>query len=168
MHEDPLAYFITWNCYGTWLPGDQRGWTKWHKGEQVPAPKLVDWVRRRLTESPVKLDSRQRQAVRDAIVEVCQRRGWTLHAANCRSNHCHVVVTAVDYDGETVRDQLKAWSTRRLRALEQDAGVPESRLRKNWWASKGSVRHIDDIESLEAAIRYTIDAQDAGGSKLNT
>ena len=21
MYSDPLAYFITWTCYGTWLPG---------------------------------------------------------------------------------------------------------------------------------------------------
>ena len=23
---DPLAYFLTWSTYGTWLPGDERGW----------------------------------------------------------------------------------------------------------------------------------------------
>jgi hypothetical protein len=22
---DPLAYFLTWTTYGTWLPGDERG-----------------------------------------------------------------------------------------------------------------------------------------------
>jgi hypothetical protein len=38
MYSDPLAYFITWTCYGTWLPGDDRGWTKWHKGEIIPQP----------------------------------------------------------------------------------------------------------------------------------
>ena len=24
----PLAYLITWTTYGTWLPGDQRGWVE--------------------------------------------------------------------------------------------------------------------------------------------
>jgi hypothetical protein len=23
---DPIAYFLTWTTYGTWLPGDERGW----------------------------------------------------------------------------------------------------------------------------------------------
>ena len=25
----PLAYLITFRCYGTWLHGDARGWVKW-------------------------------------------------------------------------------------------------------------------------------------------
>ena len=24
--QPPLAYFLTWTTYGTWLPGDERGW----------------------------------------------------------------------------------------------------------------------------------------------
>ena len=34
MYDDPLAFFITWTTYGTWLPGDDRGWVKWHQGHQ--------------------------------------------------------------------------------------------------------------------------------------
>jgi hypothetical protein len=29
---DPLAYFLTWATYGTWLPGDERGWIQYHRG----------------------------------------------------------------------------------------------------------------------------------------
>jgi hypothetical protein len=25
---EPLAYFLTWSTYGTWLPGDERGGKK--------------------------------------------------------------------------------------------------------------------------------------------
>jgi hypothetical protein len=24
--DEPLAYFLTWTAYGSWLPGDERGW----------------------------------------------------------------------------------------------------------------------------------------------
>jgi hypothetical protein len=24
--DEPLAYFLTWTTYGSWLPGDERGW----------------------------------------------------------------------------------------------------------------------------------------------
>jgi hypothetical protein len=24
--NEPLAYYLTWTTYGTWLPGDERGW----------------------------------------------------------------------------------------------------------------------------------------------
>ncbi len=29
--DEPIAYYITWTTYGTWLPGDQRG--SWHRGQ---------------------------------------------------------------------------------------------------------------------------------------
>jgi hypothetical protein len=28
MHGDPIGYFLTWVTYGTWLPGDARGWVQ--------------------------------------------------------------------------------------------------------------------------------------------
>jgi len=34
---EPIAYLITWTTYGTWLPGDERGWQKKNRtGEQSP------------------------------------------------------------------------------------------------------------------------------------
>ena len=164
MTDEPLAYFITWTSYGTWLPGDDRGWTKWHHGDQLPQPLLADWCREQMTDTPVYLDTLQRETVESVIDEHCAKREWILHAANCRTNHCHVVVTASGYGGEIVRDQFKAWGTTRLkeRQRKQSDGI---QVRENWWSRKGSVRHIDDIDSLEFAIRYTRDAQDNGGSK---
>src|SRR4051812_6675116 len=35
---DPLAYFITWVTYGTWLPGDECGWVEYRRGWQLPDP----------------------------------------------------------------------------------------------------------------------------------
>lgn len=26
--DDPLALFLTWTTYGSWLPGDERGWVE--------------------------------------------------------------------------------------------------------------------------------------------
>ena len=200
MNDEPIAYFITWTCYGTWLPGDERGWIKWHKGEHIPQPLLADWCRRKMVENPVLLDETQRQIVHETIRKHCEIRGWRLHAVNCRSNHCHTVVTAPSHAGEVVRDQLKAWCTRKLKdhqkqtlkrqgasppvptRVEQtnvamDAAsngeIPDgsrrtaTTLRQHWWTRKGSVRHLFDEESLEAATIYTLEAQDAGGSKAN-
>jgi hypothetical protein len=27
--DDPIGYFLTWVTYGTWLPGDARGWVEY-------------------------------------------------------------------------------------------------------------------------------------------
>lgn len=166
MHTDPIAFFITWTCYGTWLPGDDRGWTKWRKGDQVAQPLLATWCRDQLRETPLTLDNDQRELVETTIEQHCVKRDWQLHAVNCRTSHCHVVVTAPEYDGEQVRDQLKAWCTRNLKSRELSLNLAGER-RENWWTRKGSVRQLFDEKSLHAAITYTQDAQDNGGSHAN-
>lgn len=76
MHTDPLAYFITWTCSGTWLPGDERGWTKWKKGDHLPQPRLTEWCRDQMVEQPLYLDPQQRSIVEETIVKHCKIRGW--------------------------------------------------------------------------------------------
>jgi len=119
-----------------------------------------------MSESVVHLDKVQRAIVDQVIRDHCVHKNWHLHAVNCRSNHCHVVVTAGEYHGELVRDQFKSWATRRL-TDHQRTLQPNSPLRKKWWTRKGSVRYLFDDESLDAAIIYTLESQDLGGSKIN-
>ena len=93
----PLAYLITFRCYGTWLHGDERGSVDRHRnryGTQLIASD-TRWRRhnyRTLKGEPVALNKRQRGIVASAIKETCTIRKWALHAANVRTNHCHVVV----------------------------------------------------------------------------
>lgn len=93
--EFPLAYFLTWTTYGTWLPGDERGWCK--RGSRVistPDPALHDAARSALVEEPVTLNPTQRSLVDAVIVKHCEIRQGVLHACNVRSNHIHIVVSA--------------------------------------------------------------------------
>ena len=104
---EPLAYFLTWGTYGTWLPGDERGWTKYGKGWQRPAPIRELEAAALMTDDACRLDREQRQLVERTIAEVCRHRGWHLHAVNCRSNHLHVVVTS-GRAPKVVRSQLES------------------------------------------------------------
>lgn len=179
------ALFLTWSTYGTWLPGDARGWTEYRGGWQLPDPILELESKAKMTEEACLLDKEQRRIVEQQIAETCEHRGWHLHAVNCRSNHIHVVVLAADVKPKKVRIDLKAWATRCLKNLEakrQSArqlarrvseDVPESSLtlranviRENWWTERGSIRFINDDDSLLAAIDYTLDAQDRKTNKL--
>ena len=45
-----ITCFITWTTYGTWLPGDGRGWRKKRESHQPPQPLLEAWCRDRLSE----------------------------------------------------------------------------------------------------------------------
>ena len=165
MQSDVLAYFITWTCYGTHLPGDSRGWMQWQNGDRTPQPLLAEWCCDQMLEAPIVLDPSQRATVEQAIRDHCKFRSWNLHAVNCRSNHCHVVVTAVDYAGEQVRDQFKAWATRRLKSQIDVSDNPAIVLRDHWWTRKGSVRQLFDQDSIDATVRYVLESQDLGGSK---
>ena len=153
---EPLAYFLTWTTYGTWLPGDERGWNrKDEPGFQKPNPLLVESAEAKMKETAFQLSEPQRVIVEDTIRTHCEIRNWHLHAVNARSNHVHVVVTAPGYKPETVRDQFKAWCTRKLK----EAG--ESRT--NFWTEGGSRRWINTEDDLEAAIVYVLEAQDRKG-----
>src|SRR5438270_13106460 len=111
---EPIAYLITWATYGSWLPGDDRGWVEEGvAGIQAPDRTKREQARGRMTDAPVVLTPPQRALVEKTIQEHCDIRGWRLHAVNARSNHVHVVVTA-DRTPEEVMNQFKAWCSRRL------------------------------------------------------
>ncbi len=153
---EPLAYFLTWTTYGTWLSGDERGWHRRGEADVQPASSLfVEMARSRMKEPEFHLSATDRQIVEATIRDHCRFRRWHLHAVNARSNHVHVVVTAAGYPATTVRDQLKAWCTRRLK----EAGATRTRF---WTEGAGccSINHKND---LEAAVRYVVEAQDRKG-----
>jgi len=160
--DDPVGYFLTWVTYGTWLPGDTRGWVEYGRGWQLPDPIRELEAAARMTEDACRLNAEQRDAVQRQIAETCQHRGWDLHAANCRSNHVHVVVSAGDAPPKKIRADLKAWAARCLKqhasALADASGY--DRGRENWWAERGSIRFLYDESSLEAAILYVTEGQD--------
>jgi REP element-mobilizing transposase RayT len=150
--DGPLAFLLTWTAYGTWLPGDERGWHR--KGvadSQAGNPLFVEMAASKLREPPFTLGESHRRLVDATIRRHCEVRGWVLHAVNARSNHVHVVVTAPGYPPERVAEQFKAWCTRRLK--EHEPG------RQRYWTEGGSCRWIHRQVDLEAAVVYVTEAQ---------
>ena len=158
MFSDPIAYFITWTTYGTWLPGDERGWTKRGEGPQPPDPDREDAARQAMTESAVILTEEQRVIVGDTIVRKCQSKNWVLHARNVRTNHVHVVVTAAGVVPEIVREQLKAWCSQELSSAAGLKGRSHNG-RRRWWTERGRIDTLFTDEDLEGAARYVIEGQ---------
>ena len=115
----PLAYLITFRCYGTWLHGDARGSVDRDKSEYgtpfvKPNEHREGYRRGLLKHSPAALDASRREAVEDAIRDTCYRRGWMLRAVNVRTNHIHAVVSA-GCRPELICSAFKANGTRRMR-----------------------------------------------------
>jgi len=149
---------MTWRAYGSWLPGDERGWKK--KGEcewQSPDLLFQEMAESAMSESAFRLDRKDRSIVEATVQRHCSIRHWDLHAVDARTNHVHIVLTAPSYKPETVRNQLKAWCTRKLKAIHP--------TRKNFWAEGGSRRWLNTREDLDKAIKYVNDAQDRKGKE---
>ena len=154
MTDEPLAFFITWTVYGTFLQGDDRGWTKRRKGDQTAQPKLDQWRSDRLKHAIELLCQDQQTAVETEIDRLADFRGWKVWARSARTNHVHVVVTANEYAGNKVRDQLKANCTRVLRETWSKF------IDRPVWTSGGDWKCINDEDSLEQVVIYVAEAQD--------
>jgi len=157
----PLAYFITFHTYATWLPGDPRGSVDARQSglgsPYVRSPSRHASSAWRLEQRPVALDDRERTIILGAFEEVCHHRGWVLRAADVRTNHVHVVVSA-EHTPERVMNDLKAWSTRRI----VDAALRPRGVRL--WVRHGSTRYLWRPRHVDAACAYAVEDQGADRS----
>jgi REP element-mobilizing transposase RayT len=149
---DALAYFITWSTYGSWLPGDARGWVDDRGAIRAPNPRLMRRAAASMKHPPVTLSAPDRVIVEHAIREQCRFRGWHLLAANCRSSHVHVVVAAPDRQADEVLRCLKAWCSRSL--ADRDT------RRSSWWTRGGSIRQLFETRNVENVVAYVMECQD--------
>jgi len=161
--SDPIAYFITWTCYGTWLHGDGRGSVDdQHRTYGQPFIPLdlskAAEEQSRMKHATVRLDRRARDRVKAAIERHCRLRNWELLAVNVRSNHVHVVAACGPVPPERVLTELKAWSTRYLR----EAGCVSATARV--WTQHGSTRYIWNNKQLSDTLWYVTGGQ---GSDLS-
>ena len=151
--SDPIAFFFTIVTYGTWLPGDQRGWIEYQNGWQLPDQVRELEAAAEMAEDACVLSQNQRKQVETQIQETCVHRNWKMHAANCRTNHMHFAIGAHDESPKKIRSDVKAWCTRRLKSQS-------NQNRENWWADRGSIRWIFTEDELDRVIQYINEAQD--------
>ena len=122
----PIAYLITFRCYGTWLHGavqgsiDRKHYNRFGTPDMPPNRKILDDKRRELKNRAVRLNKRQGEAVEIAIGEVCACRKYALyrqHPHESRSRCCrHFVQTRVCYEQlqilrstKAARDESNLW-----------------------------------------------------------
>ena len=154
----PLAYLITFRTFGTWLPGDSRtsvkrnGWNRFGHPRYRENESLHKWMLEEMTQKPFILDPEMRRKVDESIVDICDRRSYFLKAANVRTNHAHVVLSAPQKP-ERIADALKANATKFLRLhglVSADTKV---------WSRGRSRRYLWKPKHVAAAIEYTLYGQ---------
>jgi|ERR1700687_3545923 len=155
---EPLAYLITFRSYGTWLHGEERGsidrrnYHRYGTPDMPANKKLLNDERSELKNGAILLNRAQRQLTELAIREVCEHRGYVLHAVNVRTNHVHSVVSA-SCKPERVMGSFKSYATRKLR--EEDLLSRDVRP----WARHGSTPYLWTEEEVQRAIDYVVNGQ---------
>ncbi len=157
-------WLLTWTTYGTWLPGDERGFIgrvrvadgvresahRWGEPVQAPNAALAAYARSRLKHAPVRLAVQQAACLGAQFQETAAHRGWRIKAFAIMTTHLHLVVGAGDETpAEDLLRDLKAYGSRALDRLAN------TRNRK-WWTAHGSRRLLADEAGLAAAIDYVM------------
>ncbi|HVS83041.1 MAG TPA: transposase [Pyrinomonadaceae bacterium] len=162
-NEFPLAYLITFRCYGPWLHGDERGSfrrrvTTFGDRTVAPKPGLKDAEIKQLKHPAMILNAKQRRVVEKAVRGVCVHGKYSLRAINVRSNHAHTVVSA-NLEPEPILDAFKSYATRAMRK----AGILSTRTKP--WARHGSTIYLWKERDVEKAVEYVLLGQ---GDELPT
>ncbi|HEU5233584.1 MAG TPA: transposase [Terriglobales bacterium] len=162
----PLAYFITFRTYGTWLHGDERGAVdRFHNYYGTPLIQPdQDWRARNervLNHEPVTLSDSQRNCVDAAIRQTCEVRTWLLRALNVRTNHVHVVLSSESNRPDRILNALKANATSQLRKYREWSRTFSP------WSEGGSKRYVWTELGLERVIDYVVNGQDGPVPKLD-
>jgi REP element-mobilizing transposase RayT len=164
--DDPFALLITWTCYGTWLPGDERGHVSnvlqpeggFLSKQNVPGTPIApgDAFTRAQARSLQKgetvwLTPEQARTTATALVSAARERGWRILRAAVMANHVHVVVCDCPDDGPVVRRVLKGVSQADLSRAQ---GRPQ-----RWWTQGGSDRYKHGQAAITAAVAYVANQQ---------
>jgi REP element-mobilizing transposase RayT len=153
----PMAYFITFGCYGARLHGDERGSVD--RAHCIPGTPLIPLDAQRVEDEtaameqpPYALDEPRRVCVLTTLMEVSRHRQWRLMAAHVREHHVHVVVAACDAP-EKIMSTFKAYASRRLSEAGHDS------CGRKRWSRHGSTRYLWDLKGLQDAVHYVVSEQ---------
>jgi REP element-mobilizing transposase RayT len=159
-------WLLTTTTYGTWLPGDRRGFVSPVSGDDgswllhnVPGtPYDTDHEglrahhRQRLLGPPVYLVHEQAVRLLEQFHETARYRERLLAAAAVMREHAHLVVGVIgDPEPSYLLGDFKAYGSR---ALNEQWGKPKS---GTWWTEKGSTRKLKDDDAVLAAVAYVRD-----------
>ena len=107
--------FVTTTSYGTWLPGNARGYVR--RGEILPGDaKLLELSRNQLKKPPIRFSALDRDRLFSALVASCSEFGYRLSDATIESWHMHWIFFHGDDAIEAAVGRLK---TRMRQALSR-------------------------------------------------
>lgn len=157
------CWLLTWTTYGSWLPGDERGFVGMnrefgldrHSRNQPnefpsqPNETLNKYSQQIMRGDAIRLDVEQAEVLFAQFEETASYRNWTLHAVAIMANHIHCVLGVLgDPESEDLLRDIKSYGSR---ALNRRWGKPKS---ETWWTESGSRRKLRDEGDVILAGEY--------------
>jgi hypothetical protein len=138
---ETLGYHFVKTTYGTWLPGDVRGFWEGHRFSDTGNSQREAQARRRMHEPPTILTSDMALAVVEAIGECVSRSGGGLKvmAAAIESTHMHLLIPYSPRDIEVTAKWLADQTTKAIHRKTSHAGPV--------WTKNNWIRHIFSTEN---------------------
>jgi hypothetical protein len=113
MAQRVLATIVTTTSYGTWPPGDLRGYVE--KGQILPGdPTRLAHAKSLMSAEPVYFDPAQQLILWTSLTRACEEFGYVLTDASVESWHLHWIV---DHGFDPVDDMVGRLKTRMRQAL---------------------------------------------------
>jgi len=138
------GYMVTWTTYGSWLPGDKRGYVK--QGKTKPDnPKIMNASQSLQKSATITLDSGQKAIIRRAILQEAERIGHTIEALAVCTNHIHLVARPCEKSIESIVSRYKNVA---MFALRKDGPV------RRIWTRGFDKRFCFNEKSLNQRIEY--------------
>ena len=167
-------WFLTNSTYGTWLPGDRRGFVGHVADHRVEdseddhrimhnllgtpydedIPGLYTSAQNLMLGPPIELTLEHATIAKLQFLETAKFRNWTILAGSIMWNHFHLVVGVWgDPDPGKILGDFKSWGTR---ALSKHFGEPAP---KTWWTERGSKRKLPNESACRTVIEYFLHKQ---------
>ena len=163
-------WLVTWSTYGSWLPGDPRGFQTRRGKEYVPPPERYakpgeptynpsDYSKRyqsakAMGAAPGKLAASHRKCVLDAVVKQLAKLPVVPAALAVSSEHSHLLAKFGGLKIRTTAGVLKGEATKALR----EAGFNEEQI----WGAECHMKSKKEGREFQIALRYVSNHVDEG------
>jgi hypothetical protein len=163
-------WLVTWSTYGSWLPGDPRGFQTRRGNEYVPPPKRYaksgeptynpsDYSNRyqaakAVVSGSIKLGPGQRKCVLEAVVGQISRLPVIAAALTVSSEHSHLLAKFGNLRIRQTAGVLKGEATKAL----HDAGFSEERI----WGAECHMKSKKEGREFQIAFTYVVNHVNEG------
>jgi REP element-mobilizing transposase RayT len=139
-----VGYMVTWTTYGSWLPGDERGYVE--DGQILPGDlKTLERNKKRQKSPTVKLNKKEVKLIRQVVLNEAERIGQKIVALTVCTNHVHLTARPHSSSIEELVGRYKSITTRALWELGRKGRI---------WTKGYDKRFCFSEKELEQKIQY--------------